>query len=154
MGRTCQPHARRPHPQRLKYGELEQGTRATERPKFNYKDVLKRDLRSTDINILTWEQSATDRTAWKQIVHAGIFAHEAKRAEASLEKRQRRKDPKPPAGENTWEYRCRGCSRDCHSEIGLFSHRRVCIKQQLETWMGAHPLSLETQGAIDWLIDW
>ena len=77
-------------PKDIMYGELEQGTRAAGRPKLNYRDVLKRDLRSTDINIQTWEQSATDRPAWRQIVHAGISAPEAKRAEASLEKRQRR----------------------------------------------------------------
>jgi hypothetical protein len=100
------------------YGELEKGTRVTGRPKLNYRDVLKRDLRSSDINLQTWEQSAIDCTAWRQVVQVGVSASEAKRAEASPEK--------IPTGPNAKEYRCQGCSRDCHSEFGLFSHRRAC----------------------------
>jgi hypothetical protein len=66
------------------YGELEKCTRVPGGPKFNYRDVLKRDLRSSDINLQTWEHSAMDCTAWRQTDHAGVSACEAKRAEASL----------------------------------------------------------------------
>jgi hypothetical protein len=38
-------------PKDIMYGNIEQGTRATGRPKLKYRNVLKRDLRSTDINI-------------------------------------------------------------------------------------------------------
>lgn len=115
-------------PKNILYGELEIGTRATGRPLLNYRDVLKRDLRTANIDLQTWEESAKDRTSWRRIVHAGLSASEEKRATDSLERRKKRKDKSQTEGHATSAYRCHGCSKDCHSRIGLLSHGRRCKK--------------------------
>ena len=55
---------------------------------LNYMNVFKHNLRSSDTKLQNWEQSAMDHTAWRQIVHAGVSASDAKRIEAFQDKRQ------------------------------------------------------------------
>ena len=47
------------------YGELEIGKRSKGRPLVCFKDVCNRDLKSAEISIQTWGDTALDQNAWK-----------------------------------------------------------------------------------------
>ena len=52
-------------PKAILYGELKNATRPVGRPKLRFKDCLKRDLTSFDIDHASWEVQAQDRPAWR-----------------------------------------------------------------------------------------
>lgn len=114
-------------PKDILYGELATGHRPVGRPQLRFKDVCKRDLKLTGIDIDRWEQLADDRSGWRQAVHKGIKKGEQHRSQQLETKRQRRKMRQqkqaldPPSG-----FTCGYCRRDCHSRIGLLSHSRRC----------------------------
>ena len=112
-------------PKDLLYGELMEGQRKTGRPKLRFKDVLKRDLKNSAINLNTWESQADDRQAWRLAVKQGTAGKESRRIEHAVNKRAKRKQrseqPQQPSA-----YTCSRCDRDCHSRIGLHSHSRRC----------------------------
>ena len=116
-------------PKDILYGELATGTRSVGRPKLRYKDVCKRDMKSTDIKHDSWEALAADRTGWKTAVEDGICTSEEKRHEAWNTKREARKQRATSSSSSTpSQHVCSRCSRDCHSGIGLFSHFKKCSK--------------------------
>ena len=78
-------------PKDLIYGELAIGKRRTGRPVLRYKDACKRDLRSCNIDVEHWEESASNRASWRQMVKKGINAADKNRFDEWSEKRQRRK---------------------------------------------------------------
>ena len=47
------------------YGELALGRRPTGRPHLRYKDVCVRDMKAVDIDTMSWEGLAADRTKWR-----------------------------------------------------------------------------------------
>lgn len=112
-------------PKDLLYGQLEQGTRPTGRPQLRYRDVCKRDMQAANISIETWEEVASDRNAWRHAVKSGTEKSEKERAITREGKRQRRK-ASIANQPNDSVFTCNGCDRDCHSRIGLHSHRRRC----------------------------
>jgi hypothetical protein len=59
-------------PKDMLYGELATGNRPAGRPVLRYKDVCKRDLTTTGIDPLNWEQLAGDRSGWRQAVRGGV----------------------------------------------------------------------------------
>lgn len=64
-------------PKKLPYGNLQQGTCLTARPQLCNKDVCKRDIKTLQINIQTWE--ATD---WKKgLIKFNAFASKKGRNE-------------------------------------------------------------------------
>ncbi|XP_050707118.1 uncharacterized protein LOC126992423 [Eriocheir sinensis] len=112
-------------PKDLLYGELTEGTRPTGRPKLRYKDVCKRDLKALHINTDSWEDTASERSAWRQAIQQGLHVFEETLAQQSEAKRQRRK-AQNPADQPASIFTCDQCGRDCHSRIGLSSHTRRC----------------------------
>ena len=108
-------------PKDMLYGELAQGSRGRGRPLLRYKDACKRDMKHCNINVDSWEEGAKDRTAWRQSVRNGIKEADDIRFQRTAEKRERRKQSvsTEPSG-----FVCPDCSRDCHSRIGLHSHRK------------------------------
>ena len=119
-------------PKDLLYGELSSGQRAKGRPHLRFKDVCKRDMKSTNINHDTWEDVhvATNRTAWKQRVSRGLKTGEEMILKAADDKRAKRKasqcDPTQTTHSEDLVFTCQGCKRICKSRIGLFSHSRRC----------------------------
>ena len=124
-------------PKDLLYGQLESGTRPTGRPYLRYKDTCKRDLKSAHIEVDTWETMAPDRTKWRHVVKDGMRMAEDDRAAVRESKRRRRKTT---ATADT-VFVCDDCTRDCHSRIGLDSHRRRC-----SSTVRRNPSSVMTDG--------
>ena len=116
-------------PKDLLYGELTQGTRPTGRPKLRFKDVCKRDLKTLEIDVDTWEVTASDRLAWRRAVKEGLSNFEEALAQQSEARRQRKK-ASTQADRPATVFICPGCGRDCHSRIGLTSHTRRCLQLQ------------------------
>ena len=58
-------------PKRLFYGELQQGKCSLGGQKKHYRDTLKVPLKTFNISINTWEQTAHDRGKWQASVHKG-----------------------------------------------------------------------------------
>ena len=119
-------------PKDILYGELAAGKRNTGRPLLRFKDVCKRDMKNLDINTDSWEVLASDRLGWRGTLRTQLQAGEEKMMEAAAEKRALRKSAATnrsiPSHTDTLSatYTCDACGRDCHSRIGLFSHRRRC----------------------------
>ena len=65
-------------PKDVLYGELAPGSRPVGRPILRYKDVCKRDMKSTEINPDLWEAAAADRSNWRRVVQTGVERVEAR----------------------------------------------------------------------------
>ena len=83
----------------------------TGRPQLRFKDVRKRDLRTMNIDLNTWEASASERQAWRQTVQKGKF--EETLAQQSEAKRLRRR-PKTITDRPVSDFTCSQCGKDCH----------------------------------------
>ena len=112
-------------PKDILYGELALGRRTTGRPHLRYKDVCIRDTRAVDIDTMSWEGFAADRTEWRSALKQHLETGEKKLMAAAADKRARRKEGSSPIRPET-THRCDVCNKDCHSRIGLFSHKRRC----------------------------
>ena len=115
-------------PKDLLYGELVEGTRPRGRPKLRYKDVCKRALKALEIEEDDWEAIASSRPDWRNAVREGLKSLEENLAKQSADKRERRKASAQTDRPAT-SFVCSGCSRDCHSRIGLISHTGRCQLQ-------------------------
>ena len=111
------------------YGELALGRRTTGRPQLRYKDVCIRDMKAVDIDIMSWEGLASDRTEWRSALKQNLETVEEKRMVAAADKRARRKEDSSSIRHET-THRCdvhnEDCNEDCHSRIVFFSHKRRC----------------------------
>ena len=116
-------------PKDLLYGELATGARRRGRPQLCFKDVCKRDLKACNIDTKLCETLADNRNLWKLHVSQGLKSGEAairakndaRRARRIACHQQDQPDPRPASA-----FICQGCSRDCKSRIGLYSHTRRC----------------------------
>ena len=115
-------------PKDLLYGELQHGTRQKGRPNLRFKDICKRDRKALNININTWETMASDSTVWKCTVHEGLAGFEEHLYQKSEETRCLRKERSQTILQPS-NFVCDNCSKDCHSNIGLISHKRRCRNQ-------------------------
>ena len=79
-------------PKQLLYSELADGSRKRGRPKLRYKDTLKASFKDCHIDPETWEQSASDRPAWRHQVWKGANSYEKHRIAKKKEQRRRRKE--------------------------------------------------------------
>ena len=52
-------------PKILLYGQLEDAPRRIGRPLLRYKDELKANLKALDLDVASWETTATDRKLWR-----------------------------------------------------------------------------------------
>ena len=112
-------------PKDILFGELALGRRTTGRPHLRYKDVCIRDMKAVDIDIMSWEGLAADRTEWRNALKQHLETGEEKLMAAAADKRARRKEGSSSIRPETI-HRCDVCNKDCHSRIGLFSHKRRC----------------------------
>ena len=107
------------------YGELALGRRTTGRPHLRYTDVSARDMKAVDIDTMSWEGLAVDRTGWRSALKQHLKTGEDKLMTAAADKRARRKEGSSSIRPETTHI-CVTCNKDCHSHIGLFSHKRRC----------------------------
>lgn len=111
-------------PRQILYSELEEGKRPKGAPKRRYKDQLKTSLKQVDIDIMSWENDAKDRSNWRTLIHEGTKTFERKRIESDERKRQIRKEkllnPTVPT------IPCLHCGRKFRATIALRSHQRKC----------------------------
>ena len=112
-------------PKDLLYGELVQGKRPRGRPQLRYKDVCRRDLKALNIDGDNWEETAHERSAWRETVQRGLSIYEEALAQQWDERRARRKTA-AWADRPASQFSCALCHRDCHSRVGLASHARRC----------------------------
>ncbi len=112
-------------PKDILYGELAMGRRNTGRPHLRYKDVYIRDMKAVDIDTMSWEGLAADRTEWRSALKQHLERGEEKLMAAAADKRTRRREDSSSIRPET-THRCDVCNKDCHSRIGLFSHKRRC----------------------------
>ena len=112
-------------PKDILYGELALGRRTTDRPHLRYQDVCVRGMKAVDIDTMSWESHAADRTKWRSALNQHLKTVEDKLMAAAADKQARRKE-----GSNSIRpestHICDVCNKDCHSHTGLFSHKRRC----------------------------
>ena len=115
-------------PKDILYGELAVGKRPRGRPQLRYKDVCKRDMKALEIDPESWEDIAADRSSWRCLLHKQLKEGEEKITNEAIERRTRRKE-KTTTDPAASTYICSSCGKDCHSRIGLISHRRHCLER-------------------------
>ena len=111
----------------LFYGELQHGERKAGGQRKRYKDNLKVYLKDFEIDVETWENSASDRSNWRGLINKGALLSEARRTETAKEKRQTRKARAANAANIPPTHWCQTCGRGFHARImiGLISHART-----------------------------
>ena len=115
-------------PKDILYCQLAAGHRQVGRPTLRFRDVCKRDMRTTGIDHNKWEAAAEDRATWRSTVRKGIERGEERRRQQLEEKRIRRKERQlRRVNETPSNYICITCGKDCHARIGLMSHSKVCF---------------------------
>ena len=107
--------------------EITSGQRSTGHPQLRYKDACKRDMKALNININSWEDLAADCTSWRSMLHKQLQSGKKKLTVVAAEKQAHKKEMAANRPESM--HRCDLCNRDCHSHIGLYSHRRHCSSQ-------------------------
>ena len=111
------------------------GRRTTGRPHLRYKDVCIRDMKAVDIDIMSWEGLAADRTEWRGVLKQHRETGEEKLMAAAADKRARIKE----GSSSIWPattHRCYICNKEYHSRIGLFSHNlcdAAATQQEINT---------------------
>ena len=111
-------------PKDILYGKLTSGQRSTGHPQLRYKDACKRDMKALNININSWEDLAANCTSWRSMLHKQLQSGEKKLTAAAAEKQAYKKEMAANRPESM--HRCNLCNHDCHSQNGLYSHRRHC----------------------------
>ena len=114
-------------PKDVLYRELISGQKSTGHLQLRYKDVCKRDTKVLDININSWEDLAANCTSWRSTLHKQLQTGEKKLSVAAAEKQAHKKETAANRPGST--HRCNLCDWDCHSHIGLYSHKRHCSSQ-------------------------
>ena len=112
-------------PKDILYGELALGRRTTGRPHLRFKDVCVRYVNALDIDIMSCESLAADRTQWRSALKQHLKTGEDKLVTATADKRARRKEGSSSIRPES-THRCVICDKDCLSHIGLFTHKRRC----------------------------
>ena len=112
-------------PKQLFYGELRHGKRKVGGQRKRYKDNLKVYLKDFNIEVDTWESSATDRPAWRNLISKGARLSEERRTETAKEKRKMRKMRAANAANTPPTHICKTCGRGFYARIGLISHLRT-----------------------------
>ena len=113
-------------PKQLLFGELANGKRNKGRPLLRNNDVCKRDITSLSIISKNVENLALDRPTWHRLVYSVTKSREHAFYQHLAELRQARKVRMSCSSPSSSTFICSYCARQCHSQIGLFSHQRLC----------------------------
>ncbi|KAJ3613399.1 hypothetical protein NHX12_019648 [Muraenolepis orangiensis] len=121
-------------PKQVLYSQLVKGKRAPGGQKKRYKDNIKTNLKKCHIDLKAWEDMATDRATWRNLVREGAALYNDDLCHAAQDKRRLRKErattkqvqPKPP----TTTFPCPHCTRIIGSRIGLYAHLKTHKDQE------------------------
>ena len=81
-------------PKAVMYGELTEGKRKCGGQKLRYRDVVKRHLKTADMDVETWEMKASDRFTWrKKIYDAGKTVERKRKKKYSYLEGWRKRHP-------------------------------------------------------------
>ena len=111
----------------LLYGELTTGARCRGHPKPHFKGICKHDMKTCNIKTESWEALADNRILWMQEVSQGLKKWKSAIQEKNDERWSRRTPSQQQDHPNPHQasvFTCQGCSQDCKSRIGLYSHTR------------------------------
>ena len=78
-------------PKYIIYGELALGRRTTGHPHLRYKDVRVRDMKAVDIDTMSWEGLAVDRTKWRSALKQHVKTGKDKLMTDAADKQARTK---------------------------------------------------------------
>ena len=107
-------------PQHLFNGELQHSRCLRHKPKKDFKDVVKYNLRELSIDNAAWEQKTINRSTWKKVINKTV-----KHGESNTEKWTLRKQDLTSISDNLQPERVYNiCSRACLAKAGLISHMR------------------------------
>ena len=95
---------------------------------LRYKDACKRDMKALNININSWEDLIINCTSWSSTLHKQLQTGTKKLTAVAAEKQAHKKETAANRPESM--HRCNLCNQDCHSHIGLYSHRRAAQAKQ------------------------
>ena len=76
-------------PKYILYGELALGRRTTGHPHLRCKDVCVRDMKAVDIDTMSWEGLAADRTKWRSALKQHLKTGKDKLMTDAADKRAR-----------------------------------------------------------------
>ncbi len=128
MAWTRVSNEQRTHPQGSTVWSAGTCNRSKGRPQVRFKDSCKWNFLSTHIDINTWEDVAADRLSWRHAVNQGIQrAEQDRRLKHNLKRQKRKASSSSTLKLST--FICTDCTKDCHSRIGLYSHRRYYSKK-------------------------
>ena len=118
-------------PKKLFYSELASGKRSTGGQYKRFKDNLKANLKSFDIDVNSWETAAQERSTWRSSLHKGAIHYESTRIELAQKKRAIRKlRPNIVTPPSASDPMCPTCGRSFRAQIGLISHLRAHHRMQ------------------------
>jgi len=109
-------------PKSVFYGELSEGTRTVGGQKLRFKDVLKRNLKASNVSVDLWEELAEDRMNYRVMCSDAVQRVENNRLEVYESARRRRHEIPTLAG---GALQCPHCDRLCRGRVGLSAHMRA-----------------------------
>ncbi|KAG5830945.1 hypothetical protein ANANG_G00298650, partial [Anguilla anguilla] len=116
-------------PKQVLYSQLLVGRRAPRGQKKRYKDNIKANIKKCHIYLNTWEDTATNRETWRNIVCKGAALYDNDLRCAAQDKRRLRKErastKKAPTTRTTTTHPFPHCTKICGSRIGLFAHLKT-----------------------------
>ena len=95
-----------------------------------YKDALKANLTTFDINSAHLESLTADRTSWCALCRQLIGIFEDSRI-GHAENRRRLRNTGNTSTSTSSTFQCDVCGRTCSSRIGLCSHRRTHLRSEI-----------------------
>ena len=118
-------HGPWPHPKgpTILYGQLAEGSRLVGHPRLCYKDISRRDMKLSSIDVNKWESYADDHAKWRTTVQESVMRAEGRRRAEQEDKKRKRKQ-RETSSSSPANHRCSGCGKDYHSRIGLQKHSR------------------------------
>ena len=118
-------------PKKVFYGELQEGKRSQGGQKKRYKDTLKASLKDFEIPMVSWEQTAQERSKWRGLINKGAALYEKKRiCEAERKRRERKaKTNVPPSDSMTLT--CSTCNRQFRARISKNSPTHISTIQEI-----------------------
>lgn len=120
-------------PKQIMYCQLKFGQRKQGGQQKRYKDVLKSNLKKSQIDPGNWESVASTRSDWRRLVHQGHLSFELERRRLLSDKRKARKERmhsrrnNPQGQVAARDTKCHHCGRVCGSKIGLYSHQKIHV---------------------------
>ena len=106
-------------PRAVFYGQLKEGSRTAGGQKLCFKDTLKSNMKSCNIDISNWESYASDRCLWRSYCKESLDHFEDQRLKTLQQKRQEQKTIS-----KSGNFTCDVYGRFCMARIGLWRHKQ------------------------------